>query len=118
MTTYERIKELRENLGLSQQELAERVGYKTASAVNKIELGLRDLNQSKIFAFANALNVSPGYLMGDDDTNADDELTEYLEELRNRSEMRMLFSVAKGATKEDVEKVVEMFKIIKGEYNG
>lgn len=118
MTIYERIKEMRENLGLSQQELAERVGYKTASAVNKIELGLRDLNQSKIIAFAAALNVSPGYLMGDVEISPDDELTEYLEELRTRSEMRMLFSVAKGATKEDVEKVVEMFKIIKGEYNG
>lgn len=38
------------------------VGFKTASAVNKIELGLRDLNQTKIILFAKALGVSPDYL--------------------------------------------------------
>ncbi len=63
MTIYQRIKFLREKTGLTQQELAERVGFKTASAVNKIELGLRDINQTKILAFANALGVSPGELM-------------------------------------------------------
>ncbi len=63
MTIYDRIKLLREAAGLSQQELAEKVGYKTASAVNKIELGLRDLNQTKIVRFANALNTTTEYLM-------------------------------------------------------
>ena len=48
---------------MSQQELAEKVGFKTASAVNKIELGLRDINQSKVKAFAIALNTTTGYLM-------------------------------------------------------
>ncbi len=66
MTVYQRIKFLRESIGLTQQELAEKVGYKTASAVNKIELGLRDINQSKIVAFANALGTTPGTLMGDE----------------------------------------------------
>lgn len=67
MTIYDKIKFLRENLGLSQQELAERVGFKTASAVNKIELGLRDINQTKILAFAKALGTTPGYLLNDED---------------------------------------------------
>ena len=56
---------LRESLNMSQQELAEKVGFKTASAVNKIELGLRDINQTKIIAFAKALGVTPGYLLED-----------------------------------------------------
>lgn len=64
MTIYERIKYLREKKGMSQQELAEKVGFKTASAVNKIELGLRDINQTKIIAFAKALDTTPGYIMG------------------------------------------------------
>ena len=50
---------------MTQQELAEKVGYKTASAINKIELGLRDLNQKKILAFANVFGITPGELMGD-----------------------------------------------------
>lgn len=70
MTIYDRIKYLREKAGMSQQELAEKVGFKTASAVNKIELGLRDINQTKIKAFADALNVTPSYLFdGDSDNN-------------------------------------------------
>lgn len=70
MTIYDRIKSLREQAGLSQQELAEKVGFKTASAINKIELGLRDINQSRIIAFSKALNTTPGYLMGWDDENS------------------------------------------------
>lgn len=62
MTMYERLKELRKKRGITQQELAEKVGYKTGSAVNKIELGLRDLNYSKICAFAVALGTTVSYL--------------------------------------------------------
>lgn len=64
MTIYEKIRFLREKQGLSQQELAEKVGFKTASAINKIELGLRDINQNKIFVFAKALRTTPNYLVG------------------------------------------------------
>lgn len=62
-----RIKQLREKQGFSQQTLAEKVGFKTASAVNKIELGLRDISQTKIVLFAKALNTTPAYLMGWED---------------------------------------------------
>lgn len=72
MTIYDRIKFLREKQGMSQQTLAEKVGFKTASAVNKIELGLRDINQTKIIAFAKALNTTPSYLMGWEDHTAID----------------------------------------------
>ena len=68
MTMYERIRYLREKLGMTQQDLADKTGYKTASAVNKIELGLRDINQHKIIAFASALGVSPSYLINGNDT--------------------------------------------------
>lgn len=44
-----------------------------------------------------------------------DELSEYLEDLRYRPEMRMLFSAAKTATKEDIEKAVKIIETLKGE---
>ena len=72
MTVYERIRYLREQQGLSQQDIADRLGYKSRSTVNKIELGQRDLTQSKIKAFANALGVSPTYLLGWDNEPTDD----------------------------------------------
>ncbi len=62
--THENIKALREKQGLSQEALAERTGYKDRSSIAKIEAGLVDLTQSKIAAFAKALNVSPAHLMG------------------------------------------------------
>lgn len=72
MKVNEKIKALRKQKGLSQQELAELVGFKTASAINKIELGLRDINQAKIQAFAKALEVSPAYLFADkEEKNSD-----------------------------------------------
>ncbi len=64
MDVYNRIKFLREQKNMTQKELAEKTGYKTRSAINKIEKGLRDINQSQIKAFADALGVTPAYLMG------------------------------------------------------
>lgn len=46
--------------------------------------------------------------------NEDEELTEYLEELKNRPEMRMLFILTKGATKEDVERAVRIIEAALG----
>ena len=69
-TIGERIRERRLELGMSQEELALKVNYNSKSTINKIESGVntkRGLNQSKIIAFANALNTTPSYLMGWDD---------------------------------------------------
>lgn len=61
---YKNIKTLREQLGLSQEELAKRTGYTSRSSIAKIEKGLVDLSQTKIELFAKVLGVSPGDLMG------------------------------------------------------
>lgn len=63
MTIYEKIRFLRIKQGLSQQDLADKLGYKSRSAINKIELGLRDVSYSKIIDFAHALDVSPLYFL-------------------------------------------------------
>ena len=63
MELYKRIKARREELGMSQEELATKLGYKSRSTINKIEMGKNDITQSKIIAFANALQTTPSYLM-------------------------------------------------------
>jgi len=45
--------------------------------------------------------------------NDDEELTEYLEILKNRPEIRMLFQLSKDATKEDVEKAVRIIEALR-----
>lgn len=73
MRFCDRIRLRREELNLSQEELAKRMGYKSRSTINKIELGINDVSQSKIIAFAKALNTTVGYLMGDED----DQIIDY-----------------------------------------
>ena len=58
------IRRKREELGLSQEELATRVGYRHKTSINKIELGINDLPQNKIVKFADALETTPAVLMG------------------------------------------------------
>lgn len=61
---FRRIKSRREELGMSQEELAQKVGYKSRSSIQKIEKGENDISQSKVKALAEALNTTPEYLMG------------------------------------------------------
>ena len=46
--------------------------------------------------------------------NGDAELTAYLEELRKRPEMRMLFHTFAGATKEQIEAIVKAWEAMQG----
>lgn len=69
-TTGQRIRKCRELLGMTQEELAAKLGYKSRSSITKIEINRNGITQSKINAFAEVLGVSPNYLVGwDDDKN-------------------------------------------------
>lgn len=63
---YERIRQRRKELNLTQEELAQKLGYKDRSAISRIESGANNLTQSKIYAFANALSTTTAWLMGGD----------------------------------------------------
>ena len=79
---YRRIRQRREELDMSQDELAKKLGYKSRSSINKIEKGENDIPQSKIVAFAEALNTSPEYLMGWDSDDKNNEETRLLDGYR------------------------------------
>lgn len=80
MTIYERIKVLRVKKGMSQEELAKAVGYVGRSAISKVEKGERDISQSMIAKYANALGVSPAYLLyGEENEKAPVETDERLQ---------------------------------------
>ncbi len=64
MQIGDRIKKIREQLNMSQDELAKKVGYKSRSSINKIEVDGRGLPLDKIEMIAKALNTTPAYLMG------------------------------------------------------
>ena len=59
-----RIMERRKELEMTQEELALKMGYKSKSTINKIEMGINDIPQSKVVKFAEVLGTTPAILMG------------------------------------------------------
>lgn len=108
-----KIKQRREELGLTQEELAKMVGYKSKSSINKIEMGINDITQSKVVEFAAALKTTPAYIMGWEETpisESDFILTAFEKELlieyRNADELskamvRRALSITKDLLKEN-----------------
>lgn len=64
MTVGERIKMQREIKGMSQLDLAKKIGYATKGTVSLIESGKRDISLDKVCEIAKALDVTPHWLMG------------------------------------------------------
>ena len=98
MTIGQRIKQRREELQMSQEELAHKAGYKSRSSINKIELDIQQLTQRKIKAIADALNTTANYILG-----IDDEVQQQEQELCD------LFSMCYG--KESYEAVQKFLKL-------
>lgn len=71
-------------------------------------------SSDKLAAVASYFGVTVDYLLsGQEPAGQDPEIDEYLEELRSRSEMRMLFKLAKNATKEEVEQTVRIIEALR-----
>ena len=83
---HKNIKQIRLERGLSQEELAAKMGYTSRSTIAKIESGKNDIPQAKIKAFADALSTTPSRLMGLDDETlqpANDANTDKILKLAN-----------------------------------
>ena len=104
----ERIREARLARGLSQAELAEKAGYTSRASINKIELGKVDLPRSKVLAIAEALHVSPTWLLGMDEPK---DKTATLQRIYDKS--RILFDAAEDATPEELEKAAQYIEFLK-----
>lgn len=146
MVLYENIRKRRKELGLSQKELADKLGYKSTSTIAKIENGTNDIPQSKIVAFAKALDTTPGKLMGlntgiisvapptifrgIDGITQNEEPTEpqgyYInpetaalaQELHDKPELRILMDASRDLSPEDVKFVAEMVQRMKKKERG
>jgi len=73
MTVGNRIRQRRLELGWTQTELAERMGYSGKSTVCMAETCGDNITTTKVQKFADALGVTPRYLMGYEDRRAGDE---------------------------------------------
>lgn len=99
----ERIKAARLKKGYSQTELAELLGYKSRSSINKIEVEGRDIPRSSIVKFAQVLGVTPSYLMGWNDEQKPKKDKAYILDDANIRRIPIYESVSAGfgATAQD-----------------
>lgn len=105
-TIGSRIRNRREQLNLSQEELAKRLGYKSRSSINKIELDERNLTQSKIKAIADALETTPSYIMGWDELDKSVDLGQLQKEVAEAKTTLELIEQQYGAA---VLEALQMF---------
>ena len=117
---YKRLASLCEERGISGYKMCKDIGIQP-SIMTDLKMGRRSSVKAETAdRMANYFGVSVGYLLGTTDekekplVNGDEVLTEYLEILKTRPEMRMLFSLTKNATKEDVEKAVRIVEAALG----
>lgn len=117
-----RIKNRRKELGITQEELAQKLGYKNKSTIAKIENGTNDIVQSKVVEFAKALDTTVAALMGWDDVEPeqeqhyylDDEAREMAEFMLNNPDYKVLFDASRKVKKEDIEFVRQMIERMAG----
>lgn len=117
------LKKLRKSEGLTQKQLSGKLGV-ALSTVAMWETGSRQPDYATLNKIAEFFKVSFDTLLSDKQsveeneeiyvTYEDDDIFSIRELLRTRPEMKMLFSVSKKATKEDIERTVAIIEALKG----
>ena len=117
---YDRFIELCQRKGVSPTRAALEAGI-SKSLVSKWKANAsREPSPEVIRKLADYFELSPYEVVaaktpGNENASPEDaELNEYLEMLRTRPEMKMMFQLPKGATKEDVEKAVRVIEAMFG----
>lgn len=122
MAIGERIKARREELGLSQQQLADRLGYKSKATINKIEMGINGVQQKRVVDFAHALDTSIEYLMEMDGGVGNFQQQEYYtnpetaklaDEMAVNPELKALFDVQRDMSPADLQTLYDMALALK-----
>jgi len=113
MTLYERIRQLRIDAGMSQDDLAKAMGYSDRSMITKIESGKVDISQKKILAFARVLNTTPGYLMGLEDNTDSSDMPD---DLPKNDDIRLLIRGLNKLSPEQIEQAKNVMKAMFTQY--
>jgi transcriptional regulator with XRE-family HTH domain len=115
------LQSLRQQAGYSQLELAQKLGL-APSTISMYETGQREPNIETLEAIADFFNVDMNVLIGKGSTTPvpddDAEVWELRQQLREQPGMRMLFSAAKGVSKEDLEAAADIIRRFKREAEG
>lgn len=118
MELNELIKSRREELGLTLKEVADACEVSESTVSRWESGGIGNMKRQRIAKLAKVLQIPAHVLVGEpqpETVTEDDELLEYLEELRTRPEMKMLFDSSRHMSVDQVKAIVAM---IEGFRNG
>lgn len=114
MLIGDRIRKRREFLGMTQDELSQKVGYKSRSSINKIEMNENDIPQSKIVEIAKALDIKPSVLMfgSDEELEQTPQVVKFPSRFTEASEARKYLAMhtifgSEGFNNSDIDKMVD-----------
>ena len=116
MEVGERIRIRREQLGMTQSELAKKVGYTSRSSVAKVESNANGMVQSKLTSFAEALQTTPAYLLGwEDETEYknEDAISDIFVKLRTDSKFLEATEILYKLDEEQLDTVIAMLSMLK-----
>lgn len=116
---YNRIYELCQGKGISIGKMCKDLSISRGNLTELKMERIKTLKTENLAKISEYFGVSVDYLLGKEQkekplVNDDEELTEYLEQLRTRPELKMMFQLTKDATKEDVEKAVKVIEAMLG----
>lgn len=112
------IKQKREELGLTQEELAKKVGYKSRASINKIELQ-RDIPIKKLKPIADVLGIDIHVLVGlqndiDDESPYAIDNAHMIAQIRNDYELTEALKIYFSLPKDKKKYVTDLIKMLGG----
>lgn len=127
MISLEIIKKLCDKNGKSIAALEKELGYGNGSLAKS-----KSIKSERLIEIANHFGVTTDYLLTgkepeptitvmDEEDNVivlDSETLELIDSLRSKPEMKMLFSVSKNATTEDIIKTVKIIEALRADSQG
>lgn len=113
MSIGENIKKRRFELRMSQQELADAMGYKTRSTIAKIESGENDVSQKKLQKFAAVLDTTVEALIWDYTATPEPQFTEHDFNNINRNK-NVAIILAGGKYSENQRNIPSQFVSVNG----
>lgn len=109
---YNKINELCKLNNISISSLCLATGI-SRSTLSELKAGRnKSISSDNLSKIADYFKVPSDYILGKINLE-NQELNEYLEVLASREELRMLFKLAKDASKDDVDKAVKIIEALK-----
>lgn len=111
---------LRKKYDMSQEDLANKLGYKSFTTIQKWESGMSEPSVSMVKKIAELFGVTMDQITNDDlsDTEnqyyLDPEAAEIAQEVQSRPELKILFDATRKVSADDLKFVVDMIDRMQG----